>query len=208
MGGMGSGRWGWHDKKTVVENCRSIDVNKWQRGGWLKPGRSFASIWGQGTGNESSICIAVEEEGIELSYKMTRTGKNLKYFVPITWTPCYYGGRRPWFLCPNCGRRAAKLYLRWERFLCRSCNRLSYECQRESLMDRLIRRCGKRKERLGGGPAFIDPFPEKPKGMRFMTWLRLAIDDRNDTMKICSLLHEENQASLKWIRRHRREDSP
>jgi len=36
--------------------------------------------------------------------------------VPLTWTGCYFGGQRPWFICDvhasgiYCGRRVTKLY--------------------------------------------------------------------------------------------------
>jgi hypothetical protein len=41
------------------------------------------------------------------------------------------GGRLRWFLCPACGRRAAKLYLPSESpvFLCRQCHGLGYRQQ-------------------------------------------------------------------------------
>jgi hypothetical protein len=41
------------------------------------------------------------------------------------------GGRLRWFLCPACGRRAAKLYLPSESpvFLCRHCHGLGYRQQ-------------------------------------------------------------------------------
>lgn len=27
--------------------------------------------------------------------------------VGVEWTPCTFGGDRPWLLCPGCGRRVA-----------------------------------------------------------------------------------------------------
>src|SRR5215472_1990244 len=47
--------------------------------------------------------------------------------VKIEWTPCNYGGTRPWFLCPRrgCGRRVAILYCDSD-FGCRTCRRLTY----------------------------------------------------------------------------------
>ena len=43
---------------------------------------------------------------------------------------CHYGGERPWFLCPHCGRRVAILY-GGAVFACRTCYGLAYEVQRE-----------------------------------------------------------------------------
>ncbi len=50
----------------------------------------------------------------------------------LTWTPCNYGGSRPWFICPGdgCGRRVAIVYGPTSPLLCRRCNGLSYTSQR------------------------------------------------------------------------------
>ena len=31
MGGSGSGRWGWHFKKTTIEQCVAIDSARWTK---------------------------------------------------------------------------------------------------------------------------------------------------------------------------------
>ncbi|MBC7324960.1 MAG: hypothetical protein H5T99_06565, partial [Moorella sp. (in: Bacteria)] len=54
---------------------------------------------------------------VELAYTVTPGGgepQDIRYRVPLAYTPCNYGGERPWFVCPGrgCGRRAAKLYLK------------------------------------------------------------------------------------------------
>jgi hypothetical protein len=52
--------------------------------------------------------------------------------VPLTKTPCYFGGFRWWFICPDCGKRMAILYKpRYSNFfLCRQCHNLTYKsCQ-------------------------------------------------------------------------------
>jgi hypothetical protein len=49
----------------------------------------------------------------------------------LTWTPCNYGGSRPWFLCPGegCGRRVAIVYGPSSPPRCRLCRGLSYASQ-------------------------------------------------------------------------------
>jgi hypothetical protein len=55
----------------------------------------------------------------------------------IEWTPCHFGGARPWFVCPGimrgvaCRRRVGKLYGAGRYFLCRHCYRLGHASQRE-----------------------------------------------------------------------------
>lgn len=94
--------------------------------------------------------------------------------VPIEWTPCRYGGRRPWFLCPapGCGRRVATLYGRRD-FRCRHCCNLAYRSQLENAGNRAIRRAQKIRMRLGGSPNLLDPFPQKPARMHWVTYWQL-----------------------------------
>jgi len=51
--------------------------------------------------------------------------------VELTHTPANLDGRRPWFKCPGCRSRRAKLYkpLRRDHFRCRECHGLLYESQ-------------------------------------------------------------------------------
>ena len=94
---------------------------------------------------------------------------------PIEWTPCNFGGERPWFVCPevSCGRRVAVLYGPGKYFLCRHCYDLRYESQRKGKADRALRRAQKIRQRLGGSANMTQPFPEKPKGMHHDTYMRL-----------------------------------
>jgi hypothetical protein len=95
--------------------------------------------------------------------------------VPLEWTPCNFGGERPWFVCPGagCGRRVAVLYGPGRYFLCRHCYGLSYQSQREDKMHRALRRAQKIRQRLGGTANMMEPFPDKPNGMHHDTYLRL-----------------------------------
>jgi hypothetical protein len=91
------------------------------------------------------------------------------------WTPCNFGGERPWFVCPGvgCGRRVAILYGPGKYCLCRHCNDLRYESQRDDKKDRALRRAQKIRKRLGGSANMMEPFPEKPKGMHLDAYIRL-----------------------------------
>lgn len=45
MGGSGSGMWIRFDKKTTVEECLSLDANRWMREGGLREGVRRSGSW-------------------------------------------------------------------------------------------------------------------------------------------------------------------
>ncbi len=177
MGGYGSGR-RIAFKKSVVEDCRWIDVNRWNTEKIIgSVGRIVSWVWRDSEGKQrSSIMLNVLPDVIELSYTITATGEKIKYSVPVNYTTCNYGGERPWFLCPHCGRRVSKLYLSNKYFWCRHCWGLTYESQGENKADRLLRKVQKKRAKLGGSTATVDPIPEKPKGMHQQTYLRKKLE--------------------------------
>lgn len=182
MGGPGSGQWyRWH-KKDAVEEHRNLDVNRWLRDGLLKPGYAFGWNWWRDGEKTASLGVSTFEGAVELSYTIrprTPEAADIRYRVALTWTPCTYGGRRPWFVCPGvtdgraCGRRVAKLYIAGRYFLCRRCQGLTYESQREDEANRARTRAQNIRRRLGGDPSLITPLPPKPKWMRWRTYERL-----------------------------------
>jgi len=113
--------------------------------------------------------------------RFTRDGREYVQQVALTFTPCRFGGRRAWFLCPSCGRRVGKVYLpcsmyngRGQRvawFRCRFCYGLTYEQRRER--DRywtFLHRAERIAERW-----FADVTDEmlyRPKGLHWRTFVR------------------------------------
>ena len=169
--------------RTTCESCISIDVRGWHREGWLRAGQYFSSSWTRGGEPSGRINVRTECDVAILSYWSQSGGasewKSIEQRVPITWTACHFGGRRPWFLCSvysddrYCGRRAAVLYCAGELFACRRCWGLAYESQQETPMRRGVFQAQKIRMRLGGSVNLFEPFPEKPKRMHWLTYLRL-----------------------------------
>jgi hypothetical protein len=185
MGGFGSGnrRYGQCSKRTT-DDMRGLDVRTLHRGDWLKPG-----AWGQWTwtcnGERSAwIEFRATTDGVVLSYRQRQPGgdwRDMEYLVRVEWTPCHYGGTRPWWLCPaaGCGRRVALLF-GGAFFACRHCHRLAYASTRESEQDRAMRRADTLRKRLGWEHGILNGSGGKPKGMHWRTYFRLhqAVNDR------------------------------
>ncbi|MDI1310064.1 MAG: hypothetical protein PSV17_11650 [Methylotenera sp.] len=181
MGGINSGRRDQGGKSTT-EDCRALDVRHLQRDGLLSAGRSFSVDWTRNGNKVASIQVRAEADRVILDYRHQRNGgewKPVKYPVRIEWTPCNYGGSRAWFRCPadGCTRRVAKLFLGSSGiFACRHCYQLAYASQRENVDDRATRQANKIRDRLKWEPGILNGHGEKPKGMRWKTYWRLAVE--------------------------------
>jgi hypothetical protein len=166
----------------TCESCRWIDVRLWHREGRLSAWQRFSCAWTRRGVRCGEIGVRTELDAVVLIYKVRSEGhdwQSVEQRVLITWTPCRFGGRRPWFVCPAssggryCGRRVAVLYGAGELFACRRCCGLVYASQQESPHDRSLSQAQKIRFRLGGSPSTFDAFPEKPKRMHRSTYDRL-----------------------------------
>lgn len=146
-------------KKMTVEECASVISAKFlQKGGFLTH-QAYTSniVWSCCPTEASDVTFVLSQprkEGLCMTLMYTRinefTGakESITQEVQIVWTPCHFGGRRWWFLCPlvhqgmTCGRRVSILYLgRGKHFGCRHCYNLTYRsCQEhDKRMDPLIK---------------------------------------------------------------------
>jgi hypothetical protein len=165
--------------RATCESCKSIDVRRWHREGRLSPGQYFTCSWTLRGDWSGSINVRTEQDAVALTHQ-TIDWKSINQRVPITWTDCRFGGRRPWFVCPvyshgqYCGRRVAVLYGLGDYFACRRCYGLAYESQQEPIRERGLIKAQKILLRLGAKPDVFDPFPEKPPRMHWRTYRRLS----------------------------------
>jgi hypothetical protein len=154
MGGSGSGshyHWWRRGKKTVVEDCLSLDANRWTREGILRAGVHLSGgwQWEYAGGHKCSIGYELRTLNpayplVRLHYSRTQPGTDEQepadYCVRLATTRPRFGGLRWWFVCPLivnervCGRRVGKLYLPPGAlyFGCRHCHDLTYTSCRES----------------------------------------------------------------------------
>jgi hypothetical protein len=128
--------------------------------------------WHDATGGKvAGVAFTVTSESVTLTHggqlATTPAGRITTQVVPITRTPCRFGGDRPWFACPQCHHSAAMLYLRDHfGFACRRCAQVAYASQSEDAMARAWRQQGKVERRLGAGMS-------RPSGMHHTTHARL-----------------------------------
>lgn len=160
MGGTGSGRWTYHDKKTTVEECWAIGISEIARRVDLQnPGGGSGSLrpLQPATGHRMPPVRIKPKVGPEdkpvliLSYAVKdRWGfeRRIEETVRLQTTRPHFGGSRHFFSCPRatdgreCGRRVGKLYRPPDqrRFACRHCLDLTYQSsQRSHRYDRLCR---------------------------------------------------------------------
>lgn len=188
MGGSGSGRYSGYSFRSTTEDYRSIDVRRWAREGLLEPGQWFGWQWSVEGEQIASIKAAAEAYAVRLVYRSRSYGEDwqeMDYRVGLDWTPCNFGGSRQWFMCPakGCGRRAAVLY-GGAIFACRRCHGLTYACQREDALSRMMRKTQKLESRLG----WKHGFGGKPKGMHWRTFDALVSEhDRLENAQLGQL---------------------
>jgi hypothetical protein len=157
-------------------------VRGWHREGRLRAGRQFSWSWTSGGEPSGTINVRAGADAVVLSFRVRSFSaagwKPIEQRAPITWSPCNFGGRRPWFICSArtngkyCGRHVAVLYLAGELFACRCCSGLAYASQQKNPLVRNVSRAQKIRMRLGGSPDPFDPIPEKPRGMWRRTYER------------------------------------
>lgn len=159
--GKKMGRYSFRD---TVEDCKSISVfwlNKYNYfRGYNAGGMRWTNYAGEETG---SIGFSVSIDGYAgiIRFQYTHTSRftnektDLGYEVGLVSTPCRYGGKRWWFICPldGCGRRVAVLYSGGKYFGCRHCYDLTYEsCQDSHKFDSMFKSMG---SDLGVSPQMV-----------------------------------------------------
>jgi hypothetical protein len=169
VGGFGSGNWDRRDKKTSVEQCYAVDVNRLAREGKLRVGAEGFIWWTDQFGHHPFFVefSAVHDEHCRpvfvLSYRWDdpwdRNGsKDIRLPILLQTSRPNYGGLRWWFTCPlggvgsPCNRRVGKVYLPpgARYFGCRHCHGLVYRRETDPLehADRFLAVQRMRMERL------------------------------------------------------------
>ena len=201
MGGVGSGKYFRHSARDTVESRRAIDVRKLKKDGCLEPGKFFTQKWTYWDGATSStINIRVEIGKLFLEYQTKeyheKEWSNVVEPISLDWSPCHFGRDRPWFVCPSrsCRKRSAKLFSGRGGYLCRKCQNLAYESTRENDGFRAMSRAQAIRIKLGGSGSLHSPFPDKPKGMHWRTYEKMAGDaHRNSSIGFEAMAEQQEK---------------
>lgn len=163
-------------RKLTTGELLNIDINRTP----IKKKLKFECEIDWKNGSKIGLLKKSEEEVI-FYYAITKNGnsKSYRYSVNIDYTQCNYGNERPWFICPHCGKRVGKLYLRYGYFRCRSCQDLNYSIQQEDKWDRMMEsvdhKIFKVQEKLKTKKDIDNIYCiEKPKGMHWRTYTKLT----------------------------------
>ena len=203
MGGPGSGRWyRWKGTRTTLEEAYRLDVRWLHRHGYLD-GRPHWVTWSREERHVGSLLLALQPEGVVLTYRYRVSGgdwESVRQVVTLDWTPCHYGGTRPWFQCTGCRLRVAVLCGEGKWFLCRHCYELPYGSQQETEEARLLRKVRKLRERLGASMNLLEPiWPwNKPKGMHWRTFDRLLQEEEAAQRAQWVLMHAAIERLEAW----------
>lgn len=163
--------------RPQVESYRHLDIRRMVKAGCIKSGHCFGWYWRNDVGETMANVSCKVADYVEakhavltVSYRWHYGGakewRSVEKHVPLTTTPCHFGGQRHWFNCPCCHHRAAVLFIMGDFVRCPKCARVSYASQRGDEIDRLWIKQRKIEARLGANH-------RKPKRMRVKTWERL-----------------------------------
>lgn len=194
MGGMGSGRNAFNNS---TQEMRSVDVRELQRCSSLASAARFLYKW-PGEGKVMADAqVACCGRTVSITYRVKEASgrwRETNFNIVLVWSKCYFGGGRPFFICPlpGCQRRSAILYF-GKHLSCRVCQRLSYPCQRIRPEDRALARAQAFRVKLGGSVDISLPFPPKPKGMDTRRYIRLSL-------KAFKALDQANNEVIEWAK--------
>ena len=133
--------------KQEADNIKKIATSFLKKNDFFQGWRSGMITWTHGySGDKNSVSIEVStlecDKYLRIYYtqtdRNTEEKKDFDYKIPLINTPCHYGGKRYWFICPwykngvYCGRRVGVLYKDGDYFACRHCYELTYSSKKKN----------------------------------------------------------------------------
>jgi hypothetical protein len=153
-------------RPLTVEHLQSFDVHVLHRMGALR--ESLVSYPWVSFRWTRLVKLTANRWRIDVEFRSGATQR-----IWLRWSPCNFGGHRPWFVCHRCNGRVGKLYNTGDLLTCRRCLNLWYASQRRGAKSRRYLQALKLRLRLNGIASLDEPFPNRPKRMHRRTYARL-----------------------------------
>lgn len=143
-----------YSRKTESDGLKKLSTSFLKKHKYFEDSSCKGGVinWTQNDWAQSKSSVGVQVSTIENFLRIyyaqtnneTQEKKDFDYKIPLTTTPCFYGGKRYWFVCPwykknqYCGRRVAVLYKDGDCFACRHCYNLTYSSRNLSGYSKLF----------------------------------------------------------------------
>ena len=149
--------------------------------------------------NGNSVGISVNGDYVVFSYSCN--GESIQAQVHTDMTRTNFGGRRRWYICPECGRRRGVMYFARRGVACRACLRLVYPTTRAKAFDRAIDKRDRLFRSLGAKPSDDIYFLSRPRYMHEKTFARKkrALEDAEAEVERCFVVQQK--AFREYMRR-------
>ena len=151
-----------------VEWYPSLDVNHLRRVGALALDNG---VGGWSVSQTKGVRVLVTYDHAQRCACLNCDGDGT--WVVIDWTPCRFGGDRPWFLCPMCATRRVKLHLvagTWGR----AAYVTPWATRLNGSRDRLLLKAVRLRSRVGQTTAMLgDLIPAEAKAWRWQRYCGL-----------------------------------
>jgi len=152
MGGYSSGRYRTRNRGTVDAAIR-LDLRVMRRQGFLVPGAitSGSQSWSRRGEETGSVGVTVNLGNPDAGLVIVRfslNGDPRVQEIPLASRSMRYGGRRYYFLCPKHGRRCEVMPLVGGVFASRQAQKLTYQSQSATEIDRMQDRARRLEKRL------------------------------------------------------------
>lgn len=184
MGGYGSTRWRYERTRPETAPLLFLDATQLRKMGAFAPTALAWHEWTNSRGESSgSLQTYTHRDGSAITliyrtrdrFQRDEAWEDRRERIDLEATPCHYGGERLWLTCPGCRGRRRMLYCVDGWFRCRVCHDLAYSSTREDPHDRSIRRTRALQHKLGATTSDVFALPEKPTGMHWETYERMAM---------------------------------
>ena len=177
---------------ALTTQYNAININSLVRRGLFPGKHAQGEIHFSGGGS-----VRFEVHGDYVSFQYSCGGRMNGWSIYTETTPTNFNGRRRWFRCPSCGRRAGVMYFSSCGPQCRRCLHLIYPTSREKRMGKAVIKRNRLYHALGAEPMQRIATIKKPKGMHWKTFER----KKDELLAAQEAVVGAMGASLEYLRR-------